>query len=321
MSESTVFEVWLQRDAWAAEARAGKARQESARVLALALGVTGALLGTLAGLDPLALLPMVGDALPATLGVSSAVLIALGGYFGRELLTPERETEWARARILAEALKRECWRYLMSVPPYAGSDRAAQLRNRATSLVANMGLERGPVAADRDVEIPKIGGVEDYILKRPADQASYYERKSGEHRRAQLVYLRSTLALGSTAIVISVVGARFEPLLAFVPVMTTATAALIAWSQGNRVGALVSLYQETATQLRLQVAAWNDSSAERAKKPAAEQQQQAQEFVERCEGVMAQENGAWRAEWLSEEKAQQALGALERVTTEAKGGT
>lgn len=313
---STVLEVWKQREAWDLESVAGKKRQARARLIALWLGVAGALLGTSAGLVP-AGAPGPAGATGPVLGVLSALAIALGGYFGRELLTPERETEWARARILAEALTRECLRYMMQVRPYGGADRAAILRTRSAALIANVGLERGPVPADDEVVMPELDSIAAYIAERPVKQAQWYEKRSREHRDELRKYRRRTFALGAAAVVVSVVGTTVMPLLALIPVITTATAALVAWIQSNRIGALVSLYQETATQLRLQVATWNDASAERATWGADEQRAAESALVERCEEIMAQENGAWQAEWLSEEKAHEALAAFESVTEEA----
>ena len=308
MSDSTVLEIWRQREAWAREARDGKKRQEAARFSALLCGVAGALLGTVAGSATTG---------RVTLGILSAVLIALAGYLGRELLTPERETHWARARLLAEALQRECWRYLMRLPPFDSPEAAVELQQRAADLMGNLGLERGSVQTGREVKLPTPAGIEDYIKDRALAQAEWYETRSGTHRQERRRYGQWTFFLGAFAVAASVVGSSYPRLLAFVPVVTTATAALVAWIQGNRIGSLVALYQETATQLRLQIAAWHDKARERQKQPPEEQIKKAKELVERCEGIMARENGSWRAEWLSTEKAQQVLATHARVEKEA----
>ena len=335
MTDSTVFEVWRQRDAWAREARSGKRQQERARLLALSFSVCGALFGTIAGrleVGPTATVPgttsgvmlaalgIPSGVMLAALGVASGVLLALGGYFGRELLTAERETEWARARILAEALARECIRYLMRVPPYDGASpsRVEALRSRTASLIANVGIERNAAPVDDQVKLPVLGSLDDYVEQRALSQADWYETRSGEHRQQHLHYRTATPVIGALAVVVSVAGSTYTPALAFVPVLTTVTAALVAWIQANRIGAVVSVYQETATQLRLQVAAWRDSADFRAQLPEADQRQQANDLVEHCEEIMAQENGAWRAEWLSEEKAQHTLATLEDVTKAAE---
>ena len=93
----------------------------------------------------------------------------------------------------------------------------------------------------------------------------------------------------------------------------------MAWIQGNRVGATIPLFQETASQLRLQAANWMDSEAVRAGLSDEERRAAVVGLVERCEEMMARENGAWRAEWLSEEKAQEALRALGHFEDAARG--
>jgi hypothetical protein len=43
-------------------------------------------------------------------------------------------------------------------------------------------------------------------------------------------------------------------------------------------------------------------------------------LVECCEEIMARENGAWRAEWLSEERGRAAVEAFAKAQGSAKGG-
>jgi hypothetical protein len=252
------------------------------------------------------------------LGIMSAILIALSGYFGRELLTPEKETRWARARLLAEALKRECWRYLACVPPYDGGRAHEELRARVEELSRNRGLERPAVSPREGSSPPTVASIEEYLDQRVVDQAAWYERTAAGQRAQRDRLKLYTFLLGAAAVALGVVGARLPGFLAFVPVVTTATAALVAWIQGNRIGATIPLYQETATQLRLQAAAWRDGTREREALSEAQLRGAEVALVERCEEIMARENGAWRAEWLSEEQAEQATAALRKAHEEAR---
>lgn len=313
---ATLEDVWRERDAWARAAREGKRKQESSRMAALTLGVAGALLGTVAGFASSLDSP---EGVGRTLGVLSAILIALGGYFGRELLTPERESRWARARLLVEAWKRECWRYVMGVPPYDGPSAHRELRTRVEEMARNRGLERPPTLREALVEPPSPASIGDYLDQRVLEQAEYYEQAAAGHRIQRDRLTRLTFVLGAAAVVLGIVGSALPSALAFVPVVTTATAAVVAWIQGNRVGATIPLYQETASQLRLLAAAWRDSESERAGLTEAERRAAEIQLVERCEEIMARENGAWRAEWLSEEKAQEAFEALGKVEEAARG--
>lgn len=313
MSDAIITEVWRQCDAWSHEAGLAKKRQENARLIALWFGFGGAVCGTLAG-QPEDLF----EGQRTLLGIVASLFVALGGYFGRELLSADKESQWSQARILAEALRRECWLCLMRAPPYDGAERAQELRERAAALLQNLGLERGAVAAEAHAAIPEIHRVDDYIEQRALSQAAWYERRAAEQRRQHGKYKGGTFVLGALAIGVSVVGTSQHWLLAFIPIVTTASGGLVAWIQGNRIGATVSLYQQTATQLRLQVAIWRDSVAQREALPVEEQKQATGNLVQKCEAIMAQENGAWRAEWTNEEKAQKSIAALREVTGGAK---
>lgn len=310
----TLADVWRERDAWAAAARREKKGQERARLAALLLGLGGAALGTAAGLWRAA-----SDDTPpwtdpgAALGTLGAVLIALAGYFGRELLTEERETRWARARVLSEALKREAWRFLMRVPPYDAPDAAKALRARADELTSNRGIEREPIQANAAPRVPGPRTIDDYLTQRVQEQAHWYEDKAREDRVKRTRLGRLTFFLGAVSCVLGIVGSRLPMALAFVPVMTTATAALLAWVHAGRVGAMVALYQEAAGQLRRQIAQWYDETTARGALDAEERRAAEVALVETCEELMARENGAWRAEWLSEEKLQEAGAALARA--------
>ena len=309
---ATLEDVWRERDAWALEAGAGKKRQTNARLAALCLGVTGAFLGTLAGL--VSGFGADWSEAATALGISSAIMIAIGGYMGRELLTPERETGWARARLLAEALQRECWLYQMRVPPYDDERSHEALRARAEEMARNRGLERPPVRIDAGVEPPVAGTVEEYLEQRALKQASWYEKTSGKHRAERNRLNTVALSLGAGTVVLGIVGSSGLPAsLAFVPVLTTATAACVAWIQGGRVGSMIPLYQETSSQLRFQATGWRDGVAQRAALSPEAGRAAETRLVENCEEIMARENGAWRAEWLSEEKVQEAAAAVNAV--------
>jgi hypothetical protein len=316
MNEAVILEVWRQRDAWSRESSSAKKRQEASRRAALSLGFAGAVCGTLAA-QPIELF----KAQSTLLGIMAALLVALSGFLGRELLSSDQESQWSQGRILAEALQRECWLYLTRCTPYAASDRAEQLRTRCAALLANLGLERGPITASSKVEVPQVHSIDEYIEQRALEQAAWYERRSGEHRSAHQMFRTITFLLGVLAVGLSVVGTTKPWLLAFLPILTTASGALVAWTQGSRIGAATSLYQQAAAQLRLSVAAFRDAASERVALPAAEQTAAEVALVQTCEAIMAQENGAWRAEWTNEEKARGALSALQAVTGEGKRPT
>lgn len=310
---ATVEEVWRLRSAWAATSRSGKKRQDSARYWSLLLSVLGALLSAVATVSDLVGLAVI-QPWVATL---AAVLVATAAYLGKELVTQDRETEWARARILGEALKRECWKCLMSVPPYHEADAGEQLRRRAAEYSSNVGLDREPIPPEQaESLVPIATSDQDYVANRAQDQMAWYERRAGEHRRHLVVLKRRSFSLGLFGVALGVIGTRegFVPALALVPVVTTAGAAVVAWIQAVRLAPMVDVYQQAASQLRLRLAAWEDGAATRATLPDLERARATAGLVDACETIMARENDSWRAEWLSEEKIAAALDAIQTNT-------
>ena len=308
--KATIESTWRLRSAWAATARLGKQAQSRARLGALALGVLGAVLGAVAGQG-------VAQTLASMLPLVAAVAVALAAYFGRELLIEERETRWARARILAEALQRECWKCLLGVRPYDTDEAGELLAGRAAALGSNAGLDRVPVGPADAGNIPETATVEVYVQQRALAQMQWYENRSALHL-AKLRRLRTLSFLaGALAVVLGAAGTTFADALGYVPVATTVATAVAAWMQASRVGSMATLYQEAAAQLRLRLAVWADGAARRAVLPADVRAVEEAELVETCESIIARENDSWRAEWLSEERVEEAIAALERAQSAA----
>lgn len=289
--------------------------------VALVVAFLGALTGTVAAHDWEGIFQ--GWPLPSkqSLGIAGTVLIAIAGYIGRQLLTPGRETKWARARVLAEALKREYWLYLMKVHPYDGANPHDALQTRTAEFLSNRGLERIPISEDSDTDAPSVSDIEGYCQKRALEQANWYEKSAGEHVKTANILKILTLGVGGITVALGVIGSVYTEWLIFLPVATTATAAIVAWTQANRASAVISLYQETATQLRFQVSNWRDGESGRENLQPDQVRKLETDLVEQCENIMARESEAWRAEWLSKEKAQKAGKGFEDVHETAAGGS
>ncbi len=309
---ATIDGVWRLRDAWANAAREGKAGQESARKAALWLGTLGALLS--AGAVQSWEFPYA-----SVLPIAATATIAIAGYLGRELITVDRESRWARARILAEALQRECWRGLMQVPPYHQGGCGEILSRRATELMANVGVARPPVPEGGESRVPDVSTIQGYIEKRASAQMEWYESRAGNHR-TELQRLKTlSFVIGATAVLLGVVGSTYEIALAFLPVGTTAVAAIVAWLQSSRLASMVDLYQETASRLRLAIALWEDGATARSAMPEPDRRREESELVESCEAIMSRENDSWRADWLSEEGVNKVLAAVESAKDAGDG--
>lgn len=286
--------VWRQYRALALTARATKASQESARKWTLWLAFAGGGLSTLAGVSG-----------AGVLGVLAAILLAVAAYIGKELLSSTREDEWVRCRVLAEALKRDVYKALVQVSPYDGPTAGAALGARVKTLLQNSGLDLNAAVFSRadEKKLPEVSTVEDYVRERVRDQIDkFYGPKAAEHEKRLRLYEVLSLVLGGAAAVMSAVGAKFNLVALWVPVVTTATAGLTTLVQAQRLQGLVPLYQQTKFQLDLALASWTDQANARAALPLERLGELTAEFVNRCEDIMSQENEAWRAEWESKEK-------------------
>jgi hypothetical protein len=129
--------VWGEYRTWAATARQQRAEIASWRFRVLLLTILGAGLGTLSqylptfsSVDTSAWLSPAGIT-----GILSAMVIAFATYFSREILSPDRERRWIRARSVAEALKAEAYLFRTAVPPYDVAA-AAVADHEAAQLVA-----------------------------------------------------------------------------------------------------------------------------------------------------------------------------------------
>jgi hypothetical protein len=308
--------VWQEYRGWARTSRVLKVKQERTRNVALSLGVLGAACGTAAG--AFQDVPWLELSSSRILAGGSAGFIAIAGYVGRELLTPDRETGWARSRIMAEALKREVWRYVMHVPPYDTSDPGTALRSRVSQFFMNTGLQKLPPPEQPDsTSPPEPAGVADYTAERVIEQIGFYEKRAREHQRKLGRNRLLIFVLGLTAVLFGLGGLADVGFAVWVPVITTASAALVALVQAGRLESIVPLYLDTATQLRFLKAAWMDGETSRADPSAPgnddENRRAEAEYVENCEAVMATENDSWRVEWVSEEAAEKAVTAFAAV--------
>src|SRR5689334_228594 len=101
MVDENLQETWRQYRIWAGTSGELKRTYETARTQGIGLAITAAALATAASIEP---------GYAGLLGGLSGLLIAIAAWVGREFLTPDDESKWVRARLMAEAFKREFWR-------------------------------------------------------------------------------------------------------------------------------------------------------------------------------------------------------------------
>src|SRR5215207_8272096 len=171
---------WGQYRVWAETAGKHQQSLSAWRLRVLLLGMAAALLGVVS--DPRALPWPEGW---PTWGVPRSAFSAAGGallgvaaFLTRELLGPEREGRWLRARAAAEAFKREGYLLAAGAPPYDGPVTRALLE-RARGILAGVGdLQEETVEGEKRLEEmpPCPLPVEGYVAERLDDQIKFYRR-------------------------------------------------------------------------------------------------------------------------------------------------
>lgn len=290
--------AWGQYRIWAATSRELRAVLSTWQFRLLGLFLVGAVLGTLseqtAGLN-------LGDSnwswLARLLGWLSAIALGLAAFFSKEILSPDRFRFWVRARSAAEALKSQVYLSLANAPPY-DTGKAVNLLFKKTEELNNTvaDLTAKTISGDEKREGCPSGplSVEEYIKLRVNDQIhGYYIPKAEEHEAIVKRGRTIGLVLGAMAVALGALGGIGFPNITagWVPVVSTATAALTAYIYAGRHQYLIISYQTTARQLEKLLALWKTSG--KTDEDAVERNQ----FIIDCEATISVENSAWMAEW------------------------
>jgi hypothetical protein len=265
----------------------------------LLLGVSAAVLGAFS--DPSALpwpegWPTWGVPRSA-FGVAGGALLGVAAFLTRELLGPEREGQWLRARAAAEAFKREGYLLAACAPPYDGPVTRALLE-RARGILAGVGdLEEEAVAEEKRLEgmPPCPLSAEGYVAGRLDDQIKFYRRRAGEHRVVVGRVRNLTVVLGVAAFGLGALGGGAAGI--WLIVITTATASLASYLYANRLQYLIGSYTAAARNLDALRAGWQTFGAEG---DDAERGR----FILDCEAVLSAESHSWIAERARKESGQ-----------------
>ena len=219
--------TWGQYRVWAVTAGEQKKEISGWGLRVAGLTVTAAILGTLS--QQIGSLLPDGNPLPAVLGVSSGIAVALAMYFAREALRPERERRWVRSRSMAETLKSEAYLFRVGVPPYngPGDDAADQLLARTRKhleMVEDLGA--ATLTPDQLREGLPEGALTagQYVTERVDDQIEgFYRPRAQEYERLVQRGRVASLGLGAIAAILGVLSlAGFAA--GWVAVITTITA-------------------------------------------------------------------------------------------------
>jgi hypothetical protein len=289
---------WGQYRVWAETARKHQKVLNAWRIRVLLLGVAAAVISAFS--DPRALpwpegWPTLGVPRSA-LGVAGGVLLGLTAFLTRELLGPEREGRWLRARAAAEAFKREGYLLAAGAPPYGGPV-TRDLLERARGILAGVGdLQEEAVAEEQRLKgLPPCPlSVDEYVKQRVEDQIRYYRRRAGEHGVVVGRVRWLTVVLGVGAFVLGALGGGVAGV--WLVVITTVTASLAAYLYANRLQYLIGSYTAAARNLDALRVGWQTFGDEA---DDAERDR----FILDCEAVLSAENQSWVAEWARKESA------------------
>ena len=304
--------LWGQYKVWDETSETRRKALARWRPLVLLLGIAGGVLGALS--TPNAVPWLDWSKPPGALGVVGGILLGLAAFFTSEMLSPERESQWVRARAAAEAFKRESFLLTAMAPPYDGPVTPTSL-DRAKDILATLGdmHEESLPEAKRLERIPGCPlSVDGYLEARLKDQLNYYRDKAGRHKSAVQRIRGVTLTLGVAAVVLGYLGGAAGAWLA---VITAVTSSLAAYLYARRLQYLVVSFLATARNLEALLAGWGTSGKTDA--DTAERNQ----LILDCETILSAENNSWISEWVKKDAAPAPAGAQGGGAGEGGTGT
>lgn len=281
--------TWGAYRVWAATSRNQKKELDNWRIRVLLLTVSGAVFGTLSQ-------QLVGAWVGSTmLGLASAVFVGLATYFSKEILSPERERRWVRARSMAEALKSQAYRFCTQAPPYDAPDAPNKLLKATEDLLTTVkDIPHAELTEEQQRErLPQGPSSEaSYIKERVDDQIyGFYRPRVREYEQLIRKIRTLSLGLGAIATVLGAVASLWaqEAIAGWVAVLTTMTASIAAYVYAGRYQYLIVSYQTTAAQLEREKTQWQ---IRKVQDPA---KAELGEFVNACEDTISIENQGWMA--------------------------
>ena len=285
--------AWGEYRVWAATSRQKKKEISTWRFRVLVLTVLGALLGTvssqIAGLQA---------NVSWIIGIIAGLLIAIATYLGQEILKPDQERLWIRARSLAEALKAETFLFRTSAPPYDIPEPASKMLLQVQDLLGQVrDLPAVNLSQDERRERLPEGplSVEEYIEARVDDQVeNFYRPRARQYYELMKRWRAITLLIGGLAVILGALGKWTG---AWVAVLTTIGTSVAAYIFASRYQYLIISYQATARQLELLKNQWIVMGA------PDQDTEKRNRFILDCEEAISIENSAWMAKLTEKPKS------------------
>jgi hypothetical protein len=287
--------VWRQQSSWSQTANKLKRDLTRWRAAALALTITGAVLATL-GTQVATISSPAGKGLVWASAVAVGLVPVIRPRFGRQAVEA-----WTRARSASETLKEQVYTYLAEVSPYREDGRDQRMRDQADATLAAVDDLQPHTAGIEPVprKLPAVRDVDGYVAIRVNEQIHGYYRTQADKLNDRLRWLRGaefTLAAAAVVAAATAGSLGVKGAAAWIPVLTTVSAALTAHVAAARYEFLLIEYARTAAQLerlrdRRHVPADPDQAA-----------RADDEFVAQCERIISAQNEAWMAKLSSDSR-------------------
>lgn len=279
-----IARVWDQQHLWSLTANRLRRRVDRGRKFGLWLAIATAVLAVAA-----VQLGEVASWAGRTLTAVAAITAGLGALVVRRSGT-EAISSWTRARSASEGIKSEVYQRLAGATKYTTGDPDATLTDEAHQINVNAAdLQRLALGIDaRGTVVPAVTDIESYIELRVDEQVHDYYRPRAHtyERRVRLLRLTGDV-LGVIAVVLSAIATAVDvsEFAAWVPVVTTVGAAVLAHIAAARYDHQIIEFLRTASQLEY----LRDTRRSKVLTDAR--------FVDACEAVISVETQGWMTRW------------------------
>jgi len=282
--------AWQRQSVWSQVAARLKSQVQRSRERTLKLSICGAVFAAVA----------VGVGVKTTpgtvLSILGAVSIALIPIV-RSLSDKDSVADWARARSVSETLKSEVFLYLTGTGSYAGTTRDDELVHNLDRIEQDASdlLRHALGTTPESRGVPPVRDLTSYVAERVTRQLDAYYRPAAVRLERRARYVRNAeLALAAAGAILAAVASALgaDAVAVWVPVATTASAAITAHAAAERYEYLLVEYLRTASELerlRRRLGGAGDLTPE--------------EFVRACERVISLQNEGWMAKLTSDVEA------------------
>lgn len=297
--DEIVGAVWRRHRVWSAAAGQLKLGIARWRTAALALGAAGALLQTLAATMP-------SSATSTAIALVGTVALVAVPIITANFLKTEQIKAWLRARSVSEGIKSETYRLRARAEPYSDGD-AARLNANCRKIEVWADSLATELAKAQPDDKPPPGRLDSdgYLKRRVNDQVeAYYRRQARKNSRHSDWYRWLSIVLSSLAAILGAIatalklgsgtGTEAGGIGAWIAVLTTFSASVVAYAAASRFTENARSYFATARQLEDLRDDWIAGG-----RPADNEQWSA--FVAACEEAISAENRGWMAKMDPEE--------------------